>query len=331
MRLDRHRRAFALAALLSAGSWGSPALAADDAATVAQQRYDEGRAALEHGDFDAARLAFVQANALDPRPRYVIGMAEAEEKSGHPLDALAHARQSLKAPGLADDDRKSAEALIVEASGKVAHVRVTAPPKTMVTIDGAPLAEGTALGDPIDVAPGRHALEAHSGARTASTVISPAAGETVVWQLQFEAAPPAPPPMAEPASQYDTPSGKPRAGARWVAATTFLVGGLLSVGIMGGFLAAEGNENNKWEVLNATTGACPQPASSPNCVALKSAADSRASDENIAIGFGTVAGILGVAAVVAFIAWPETPKARTGILIPIVGKDTAGAQWVVSF
>jgi tetratricopeptide (TPR) repeat protein len=333
MPIDRrHHRAFAFFVLVSAAAWAPPATASD-AAGLAEQRYDEGRAALDRGDFEAARLAFVQANALDPQPRYLLGMAAAEEKAGHPLEALAHARQSLKSPKLADDDRKSAEGLVTEASGRVAHVRVEAPPSTAVTVDGAPPGSEASPGDPIDLAPGRHALEAHFGARTASTIVSPAAGETIVWQLQFEPAPPAAPSTADGTNgpTYDTPTGKPRAGARWVAATGFLVGGLVVVGIMGGFLAAAGNENSKWASLDATTGACPQPPSSASCIALKNAADARASDQNIAIGLGVTAGVLAVGAVVAFLAWPEAPKSRTGALIPIIGKDAVGAQWVTSF
>jgi hypothetical protein len=312
---------------------------AADATSVGQARFDEGSAALDKGDFEGARLSLLQAYAIDPQPRYLWKLAVAEEKGDHPLEALSHARQYARTSGLSDDERRAAADLLSEASAKVGHVRLEAPPSTTFSLDGAPLAVVAPVTDPLDVVPGRHALEAHFHERSASTAVAPAAGETVVWQIQFEVPSPAPAvrpvaPAATPRpaeATYDTPSGKPPASPRWLAAAGFVAGGLATLGVMGGFLAAARNEDEKWSLLDATTGSCPQPPATAQCSALKAAADARATNENVAIGFGTAGGVFVLAAVVSLIAWPDKGPKAAAALVPMLDTRTAGAQWVGSF
>jgi hypothetical protein len=337
-------RSLALAALVALSCAGGEAIALGaDAASVGQQRFDEGVAALGKGDFEGARLSLLQAYAIDPQPRTLFELAVAEEKAGHPLDALSHARQYARTPGLGDDDRKAAADLVAEASTKVAHVRLDAPPSTTFSLDGAALAIVAPVPDPLDLPPGKHALEAHFHERTATTTVAPSAGETVVWQLQFEtspgaaqaapAKPAAPPASVQPQEPpgYDTPSGKPRASSRWLAAAGFAAGGLATLAVMGGFLAAAANEETKWSSLDVTTGACPQPPATAQCQALKSAVDARASDDNVAIGFGAVGGVFVIAAIVSLVAWPEKPSKTAAGLVPVFTGHEAGALWVGSF
>jgi hypothetical protein len=332
------RRPLVLASVLATASCAAESVSlAADAASVGQARFEEGTAALDKGDFEGARLSLLQAYAIDPQPRYLWKLAVAEEMGDHPLDALSHARQYARAPGLSDDERQAAAGLVAKASVKVGHVRLEAPPSTTFSLDGAPLTIVAPVADPLDVAPGKHALEAHFHERTASTAVAPAAGETVVWQIQFEAPAPAARPAAPAATPkpveptYETPSGKPPATARWIAAAGFVAGSLASLGVMGGFLAAARNEDEKWSLLDATTGSCPQPPATAQCSALKAAADARATDENIAIGFGTAGGVFVVAAVVSLLAWPDTRPKAAGAIVPMVDARAAGVQWVGSF
>src|SRR5262249_26052501 len=101
-----------------------------------------------------------------------------------------------------------------------------------------------------------------------------------------------------------------------------------SVAVLGGFLAAAGDENSKWGVLNSETGYCPQPPSTPQCAALKKAADAHATDQNVALGFGVAGGASVVAGVAPFLRWHEPPReAPRTSWTPLVGPGIAGAQW----
>jgi hypothetical protein len=316
-------------------------LASDSSAssTVGEARAHEGAEALEKGDFEGARLAYAQAYAVDPQPGYLWNLAVAESKGGHALEAIGHVRiflQALPAAPGGGDDRQKAEAVLAEQAAHVGHVRVEAPDGARIAVDGGPSAGVSPLPAPIDVSPGRHTVEARFGAETASTVVSPGPGETVVWQLQFERVR-APAPRAvvvarTPVAATAQPTRKPPASARWVASAGLIVGGLTSLAIAGGFLAASSDENSKWAVLDLQTGYCPQPPSTAQCASLKKAADVRATDQNVAVGFGVASGALVVAGVLTFIVWPERHhEAPPSSFAPLVAPGFAGAQWTGRF
>jgi hypothetical protein len=319
----------------SASSAPASAPASASPSAVGEARAREGQDALDKGDFEAARLAFAQAYAVDAQPKYLWNLGLAESRGGHPLEALGHLR-ALAATWPQDasaDDRRKLDALIAEDAARVGHVRVDAPAGTSVVIDGTRAAGVTPLPAPVDVAPGNHTLTARLGSRNASTVVAPGPGETVVWQLQFAPEAPATVPVpvratpAAPVAEVRAPHKK-AASERWIAAAGFVAGGLATAAIAGGFLAASSDQNSKWAVLNQTTGYCPQPPATGPCAALKNAADARATDENVAVGLGIASGALIVAGVVSFFVWPEShhdaPKAS---LAPIVGPNALGAQW----
>jgi hypothetical protein len=111
-----------------------------------------------------------------------------------------------------------------------------------------------------------------------------------------------------------------------------VVGGLASLAVFGGFLAAASDESSKFAVLDQTTGVCPQPPSTPQCASLKKAADTRAEDQNIAVGFAVAGGALIAAGVVSFLVWPEPRRdAPRTSWSPILGPGTAGMQWTQRF
>jgi hypothetical protein len=337
----------ALATALSA--WSGPSLARADDVTAPSDAGAalgrEGAEALAKGDYDAARLAFAQAYAVDPQPATLLRLAVAETKGGHPLDAIAHVRRWLQASPAqaAPGDREAAEALLAEDAAKVGHVRVEAPAGAQISMDaGAPVGIAP-LSAPLDVAPGRHVLAARLGSASASTVIAPGPGETVVWQIQFERVAPAqaPPPspavgaMPRPALAVIPPARpprKPRVTIRWGVSASLFVGGLASLAIGGGFLVASSDENSKWAVLDQVTGYCPQPPSTSQCAQLKTAADLRAENQNVAVGFGVAGGALIVAGVTTFIFWPaprgDAPRVD---LAPLLAPGVAGLRWAGQF
>lgn len=316
--------------------------AASSAGSLAEQRYREGDADMNRGSFEEARLAFVQAYALDPLPRYLWSLAVAEAKGDHPVEALAHLRQYLRLPSVTDDERRTAAVRMSEASAKTGHIRVETLPGATITVDSGFNAGVTPLADPIDVLPGRHSLVATRGGQTESTTIEPHAGETVVWQLQWAVLPGAVPagPTAgstarsftpQPGSEGTTPNGKPLPTTKWIVAASLVAGGLVSFGVAGGVTAAGSNEASKESQLGAQTGVCTQPPMTPACVALKNAADAHAEDGNIALWFVGAGGALVAAGVLALVVWPAAKPTSSGFLMPIVTPTGGGAQWVQQF
>src|SRR5580658_4422188 len=109
----RTRRAFpwaAAAMLLAAASSvslvGGVANADDKTVREAQARFEEGLKRVKAGDFEAARMSFVQAYVVLHKPDILWNLALSEEKSARPLDALAHFKEfARQAPTDADRER----------------------------------------------------------------------------------------------------------------------------------------------------------------------------------------------------------------------------------
>jgi hypothetical protein len=126
----------------------------------AQARFEEGIARVKAGNFDGARVSFTQAYAVLRRPYILWNLALAEEKTGHVLDALEHFKDFAR--GRQDgDERGGAQKHVAELMAQTGHLDVLARGGSQVFVDGAP--EGTVpLTDSVDVAPGRHHVEAHT-------------------------------------------------------------------------------------------------------------------------------------------------------------------------
>lgn len=331
--------------------------AATSAGALAEQRHREGEDAMTRGDFEQARLAFVQAYALEASPRHLVSLATAEARGTHPVEALAHFRQYLRLPSVTEAERSAASGWMAEAAARTGHIRVETAPGVAITLDSTVGVGLTPLADPIDVSPGPHRLSATRGAETASTTVDPRAGETVVWQLQWESAAEtggsaaggggstsggAPRPGAQPPNAANapvvtfsegalTPNGKPPPTTKWIVAASLVGAGLLSFGIAGGVAAGASSEASKESDLSAQTGVCPQPPMTAACAALKNAADAHATDGNIAIGFVVAGGVLAVAGVLALVAWPTPKPSSAGFVVPIVTPGGGGAEWIRQF
>ncbi|MGD0677802.1 MAG: hypothetical protein ABSC94_20495, partial [Polyangiaceae bacterium] len=130
----------------------APSPAVVNAHDLASQRDLEGEAALGKRDFEAARLAFVQAYALDAQTKYLLDLATAEEEGGHPLDSLLHLHEVLRLPNVTDAERRRATPLVAKANLEVGHVRVETGATATIRVDGADMGR-TPLADPVDVAP----------------------------------------------------------------------------------------------------------------------------------------------------------------------------------
>src|SRR6185436_14035989 len=86
-----------LVAFLSSTAVPLPAAAQDDAVTVqARARFKEGVDFYDKGQFENARLAFLQAYALKKHPAVLLNLAQSSAKSGHALEASKYFQQFLK-------------------------------------------------------------------------------------------------------------------------------------------------------------------------------------------------------------------------------------------
>src|ERR1700730_14420850 len=93
------RRALRCAMLAGALAVAVPSVArADDPAAEreAQARFEEGIARVKTGNFEGARISFLQAHAVLHKPYILWNLALAEEKTGNVLDALGHFKQFVR-------------------------------------------------------------------------------------------------------------------------------------------------------------------------------------------------------------------------------------------
>src|SRR5689334_6911414 len=63
---------------------------------TARRRFQEGVAAVDAGNYEAARLAFQQAYAIKPHPSVLRNLGQAELRTGHYLEAARHLSTFLR-------------------------------------------------------------------------------------------------------------------------------------------------------------------------------------------------------------------------------------------
>jgi hypothetical protein len=333
--------------------------AADEGAERdAQARFEEGLGRAKSGDFDAARISFTQAYAVLRRPRILWNLALSEEKTGHVLDALAHFKSVAGDPSADEADRTGAQTHVAALYGQTAHIEVRAPAGAPVTVDGGPVVGTAPLGDVLDVAPGRHVIEARLPQGPAAIVVQPAAGEVVAASF-WPTAPESPAPSPSHAASAAVGPGKsagPSAGtsAAAPAASTAnepassdtprnivvaTAGGLAVAALVFGiyFGATSNSDANAAKGLRSQLGTMGCVAPMGTAVAMCSALADDVSSENRNAGLSTgmyvAAGALAVAGVVTWFVWPKSESAhRTEArVLPVLGPGVAGLSAAMTF
>jgi hypothetical protein len=316
------------------------------AEAMADARFREGLRAYDKGDFDAARLDFLQAQAIYPRPSSLRNLALAELETKRPLDALQHLRAFIADVGTTPDRRALAERNVAEAYGKTGHLAISAPDGAHLTVDGKDVGVAP-LKDAVDVEVGPHGVDMVGGPTTLHESVIAAAGK--LTEVAF--VPPvvagnahvvgigpavvavAPPPVVRP--------GEPEHHGYWNGRRTVgvIIAGVGAVGmVVGGVFGAQrGSETSDANAALASItprslGACA-PASASNasaCSALTSARSSNSSDANIEgpmlVGGGV---LLAVGLITAF--WPSPSSPPPTALVPMAGPHLAGLSWSGSF
>ncbi len=237
-----------MAAILVAAT---PARADDVTTKEAQARFEEGLGRVKDGDFEGARVSFAQAYAVLKKPDILWNLALAEQKSGHPVEAIGHFKQ-LQREARTDGDRANASKHVTDLLVQTGHIEVAAVSGAQVSVDGSVVGVAP-LADQVDVAAGKHHVESTSPQGAKSADVDAALGQ-VVHVSFLEAAPtvegkPQQPAATEaqpasPANPEATPSA-PFWGPRTI--TVISIGGLaVLAGAMGlGFGIASSNDSSR--------------------------------------------------------------------------------------
>ncbi len=324
----------------------APAWADDKATRDAQARFVEGLDRVKAGDFEAARVSFMQAYAVLHKPDILWNLALAEQKSGHPVEAITHfkqLRQGLKS----DADRAGANRHIAELMDQTAHIDVSAPAGAQVTVDGAAMGMSP-LPEPLDVAAGKHHVEvAVAPGDTRAADAEAVTGQVVrVSFLQAQAvvtpAPGTPPPApvapapAPPPPADTTPPASSGGSTFWDARgiTVVSIGGLSVVSAALGlsFGIVSNNDSSTASALRQQNPSCGG-SSSPGCQQLASTTSSQHSAYVTSEGFWIGAAVLAVGAAATWFLWPkDSSSSGTSVqVLPAAGPGGAGALAIGSF
>lgn len=335
MRRSVGRVLLAAVCFTMAPAAATTARAADDTAMRdAKARFEEGLKRAKAGDYEAARLAFVQAHAILNRVDILWNLALVEEKAGRPLDALSHFKEYVRDTRVNAAERAQAEKHAQAMAAQTGHIEVTAPSGATILIDGSTNAGTAPLIEPLDVAPGKHRLEARTTERQYAMDVTATPGDVVKvsFTAQFAAPMPAattpsPSTNASPAigaaapstatplgdGASDSASSGERAGpassssiftTKNIVVGSLGVGALAAIGVGVGFAFAASSDDDKVTQLKTANPSCGAPT--PGCSELASAADARTSDRNLRTGFLIGGVVLAAGAFVAWKFWPTS-------------------------
>lgn len=197
------------------------AMAQDQASIeMARKRFNEGIAAYDRQDFEAARLAFLETYKLKPHPAVLLNLAQSELQTDRAADAANHFSQYLR-----DPDGKEASVAqdgLREAKAKVGELGISVDAEgASVFVNGEEIGSSP-LPDPHYVEPGTYEVSASKGDLSVARQVSVALGKSasVKLELKKESAP-APPPT----NQADLSQTKSESAAVGVDSTADTFGG----------------------------------------------------------------------------------------------------------
>jgi hypothetical protein len=322
---------------------------------MAEARFRAGLKAYDNADYEAARLEFLQAQAIFPRPSLLRNLALSELHTNRPLDALTHLRAYIADPGTTPDKRALADRNIQEAYVLTGHLSISAPDGARVKVDGKDVGVAP-LKAAVDVTVGLHGIDSEVGGTAVHETAQAAAGK--VMEVSFlgrvvgdttvvasgvrvvpsgPAAGPLPPPGPVEPVQEEYWNGRRTIGV--------VIAGVGVVGmVVGGVFGAQrGGETT--DAANALAGAekasgssvsashvCTNPPASgvAPCTALTNALTSNGSDaraeETLLVGGGV---LVAVGLITAF--WPNPSPPPAAALAPMTGPHLAGFLWSGSF
>jgi tetratricopeptide (TPR) repeat protein len=295
---------------------------ADDATTkMARQRFQEGVAFYDKGQFEGARAAFLQAYALRKHPVVLMNLAQSSLKSGHALEAAHYFQQFLKEYSTATEaQRNDANKGLSEARTKLGRIDVLgAPNGAEIYVDDERVGPAP-LDHSVDVEPGTHTVRCQdqsvqvtanagvgatarlgSASAAAATPATPPAetppSEPAATPPAEEAATPPPPPPPPPPTASEEGASHPWG---WVVVTgAVTIAGAVTAAVMAGEKSSAQNNANaasaSIEAIAGDHGCYNVSSTSPvagQCAALNtdlSNVNSDATIANVGLGVGSVA------------------------------------------
>jgi tetratricopeptide (TPR) repeat protein len=315
------RRTAVIAFLLAIGL-GRTASAAepqDEATKNARRRFQEGVAAADAGNYEAARVAFQQAYALKQHHAVLQNLGQSELRTGHYVEAARHLALFLtdNNAGTAQE-REAVRAALAEAETKVGKLVLTVDVEgAEVTVDGDAVGRSP-FAAPFYFEPGQRTLRVRrdgyrdvvqtqqiEAGRTTQVKIAMSSGQgdsTVLERPVF------------PDVAGDTASGWTPAKTAVIASGAGLAVVALGVGVVftmkGGSLDSDAQARlESVNVQLGQAGCTGAAASSPLCSDLNDLLDRRNAANKVAIGAFIGAGVIGAATIVTAIAWPRSKKA----------------------
>ena len=300
----------------------------------AKKRMTEAKALYGKGEFEEARLKYVEACSIARTDNCVRSLAVAELAAGRPADAYVHFQEVQRSAGAAKLDPRAARELnelVQEAYAKCGHVEVSAPAGTLLAIDSG---AGVAVPrDVIAVEPGKHSFEATRGDRHKRVMQDAPAGKVVRVAFDERDLAPVvvPPVVVAPVTQQVTYPGPeaedgkkmwPPVGA-WIFAGVAVVG----AGVGVGFAVAGNSQNNT--IANAGH-ACADPSSSA-CQPIKDAQSARDRDRDIEYAGFIGGGASLVAAVIWSVVTHRSPSSTSAWISPEIAPGLAGLRAGTTF
>lgn len=328
--------ALALAAILAVGA---PARADDVTTKEAQARFEEGLGRVKDGDFEGARVSFAQAYAVLKKPDILWNLALAEQKSGHPVEAIGHFKQ-LQRDARTDADRVNASKHVTDLLIQTGHIEVAAVAGAQVSVDGnvvgvAPLA------DQVDVAAGKHHVEATTAQAKKVADIDAALGQVVhVSFLEaaptVEGRPQAPQPAAtdaQPASAPASPETATPSAPFWTTRTITVIaigGAAVLAGGMGlGFGIASSNDASTAATLRQQNPSCAGVTTS-GCQQLQSTTQAQHDEHVTSEVMWIASGVLAAGAVATWFLWPKPSQGGASAGVRMVPAVSAGGGGLVA-
>ena len=277
----------------------------------------EGNKLYTEGNFEGARLKFMQALAVARTPSLLFNLARSEEKTGKLAEAYLHYQEYLKFPNLPAKGKADAERYASELEKKVGRIQIEAPAGSHVQVDGKDVGAAP-FGGPVAVEVGAH--QVMLGTETKPV----ACGAGTVVTVTFEAKPSVVVPPEKGPGPITPPPKEEMERGSWLVPGVLAGVGVVGLGVGGVMTAVASSSDSDGKALRSL--GCSSPIACPQ---VQDAVDRTNAQSTVAL-IGYVAGtaFLGAAVVSALVIapWKERP-ARTAQRIRLV--PTLGGIGVV--
>lgn len=172
----------------------------DPVTAQARARFKEGVDFYDKGQYENARLAFLQAYALKKHPAVLLNLAQSSAKANHPLEASKYFQQFLReATNVSPQQKQDAESGLAEVRQKLGRIEIVAPAGSDISLDDQKIGSAP-FAEPVDVDPGPHTLKSS----TETVKVVAVVGQKV--QAKFGGSAAAAPPVVAPVPTTPAPA-----------------------------------------------------------------------------------------------------------------------------